>query len=186
MRSIAPAIRMPRHDAGLDDDGLLLRRAAGGDDGAFEAFHDRHADALLRYCQHVLGSRHEAEDAVQQSFFNAYRHIAAGNLPLKPRAWLYAIARNQSLSIIRSRREQPAELAEASTFALTEEVERRADLRELVREVNRLPEEQRPAIVLSEPGVLPQAEIAEVIGREPEQVKSLVYQARSTLMARRT
>jgi RNA polymerase sigma factor (sigma-70 family) len=186
MPAIAPAIRLPRQRARLDEDGVLLRRAANGDDGAFEAFHDRHANALLHYCQHVLGSRHEAEDAVQQSFFNAYRHIAAGNLPLKPRAWIYAIARNQSLSIIRSRHEQPAELAEASTLVLSEEVERRADLRELVRDVNRLPEEQRSAIVLFELGGLSQAEIAEVIGREPEQVKSLVYQARSTLMARRT
>src|SRR4051794_40229816 len=186
MRSIAPAIRLPRHDAALDEDGLLLRRAADGDDAAFEAFHDRHADALLRYCQHVLGSRHEAEDAVQQSFFNAYRRIAAGHFPDKPRAWLYAIARNQSLSIVRARRERPAEAPDRPTAALSEEVERRADLRELISDVNRLPEDQRSAIVLFELADLPQAEIADVIGREPEQVKSLVYQARSTLMARRT
>ena len=184
MPATAP-IRLARRRAALDEDGVLLRRAANGDDGAFEAFHDRHVDALLRYCQHLLGSRHEAEDAVQQSFFNAYRHLAAGKLPDKPKAWLYAIARNRSLSIIRSRREQPAELAEVSTLPLTDEVERRADLRELVREINLLPEDQRSAIVLFELAGLAQADIAEVIGRDPEQVKSLVYQARTTLMARR-
>jgi RNA polymerase sigma factor (sigma-70 family) len=169
-----------------DDDTLLLRRAADGDDSAFEGFHDRHVDALIRYCHHLLGSRHDAEDAVQQSFFSAYREIAAGRLPEKPKAWLYAIARNRSLSTLRSRREHPAELADPPTLPLSDEVERRADLRQLVRDVNRLPEDQRSAIVLFELADLPQADIAQVIGREPEQVKSLVYQARATLMARRS
>src|SRR3954454_8564173 len=163
MPVIGPAIRLPRRGAALDEDGLLLRRAANGDDGAFELFHDRHSDALLRYCQHLLGSRQEAEDAVQQSFFNAYSHIAAGKFPQNPRAWMYAIARNQSLSIIRARREQPSEFVEPSTAGLTEEVERRADLRDLVKDVNRLPEDQRSAIVLFELAGLAQAEIGEVI-----------------------
>ena len=186
MPPIATAVRLPRLRAPIDEDGLLLRRAADGDDSAFEAFHERHADALIRYCHHLLGSRHDAEDAVQQSFFSAYREIAAGRLPEKPKAWLYAIARNRSLSTLRSRREHPAELREPPTLPLTEEVERRADLRDLVRDIDRLPEDQRSAIVLFELADLPQADIATVIGREPEQVKSLVYQARTTLMARRT
>ena len=182
----APTRRFARRRAALDEDGHLLHRAAEGDDSAFEEFHDRHVDPLLHYCQHLLGSRHEAEDAVQQTFFNAYREITAGRLPSKPKAWLYAIARNRSLSVMRMRREQPSELVEATAaLTLTEEVERRADLRELVHDLNRLPEDQRSAIVLFELADLPQADIADVIGREPEQVKSLVYQARSTLMARR-
>src|SRR4051812_28247327 len=101
-----------RFRRGLDSDGVLLRRAANGDDEAFETFYHQHADALLGYCQHLLGSRQEAEDAVQQSFFSAYREVTAGNLPDKPKAWLYAIARNRSLSTIRARREQAAELSD--------------------------------------------------------------------------
>src|SRR3954471_16730550 len=178
-----PARRFGR---GPDADAALVGNAAAGDDHAFEAFYHRHADGLLGYCRHLLGSRHEAEDAVQQTFFSAYREIAGGRLPDKPKPWLYAIARNRSMSTIRARREQPSDLVERESPELTEVVGGRADLRQLVLDLHRLPEDQRSAIVLFELAGLAQADIGEVLGREPDQVRALVYQARSTLMAGRT
>ena len=69
----------------------------------------------------------------------------------------------------------------AATAGLSEEVERRDDLRALLGDIGRLPEEQRAALVLTEVGDLEQAEVAEVIGCPRKKVGALVYQARSTL-----
>jgi RNA polymerase sigma factor (sigma-70 family) len=166
-------------------DQRLLSRVAGGDDDAFDVFYRRHADKLLAFCHHMLGSRHEAEDAVQQSFFDAYRQVSRGVVPAHPKAWLYTIARNRSVTIMRSRREQPGEVELPSNAGVSEEAEQRAELQELVSDLHRLPEAQRSALVMFELGDLRQSDIAEVLGRDTEDVKSLVYQARNRLSARR-
>jgi hypothetical protein len=98
--------------------------------------------------------------------------------------WLFTIARNRCLSMLRARRETPAELAEPSTAGLHDEVARREDLRQLVADVGRLPEEQRTALVLSEVGDLSHAEIAQVLDCEVASVKGLVFRARSALVER--
>ena len=129
--------------------------------------------------------REEAEDAVQQTFTSAYTDLQSTSRDIRLKAWLYTIARNRCLSILRARREQPAELDEQATAGLSEEVQQRADLRELLADLRDLPDEQREALVLFELGDLSQAEIAGVIGVEPMKVKALVFQARSALIENR-
>ena len=68
---------------------------------------------------------------------------------------------------------------------LAEDVERRAELRELVTDLSRLPGDQRGALVLAELGDFSHPEIAQVIGCSPAKVKALVFQARTTLVADR-
>ena len=74
----------------------------------------------------------------------------------------------------------------AATEGLAAEVDRRADLRMLVRDVQRLPPDQRAALVLFEVGDHSHKEIAAVLGVRREKVKALVFQARETLMGWRT
>ena len=74
---------------------------------------------------------------------------------------------------------------EPSFDGLAEDVGRRADLRELVQDLARLPEDQREALVLFELGGSSQTEIARVLACPPAKVKALVFQARSTLIAER-
>lgn len=159
----------------------------GGDDAAFEVLYERYVVGILTFCRHMLGSQEEAEDATQQAFLSAHRDMLRDGRELNFKPWLYTIARNRCLSILRSRREQAAELSEAdvSTAGLQEEVEQRGELRQLVADVQRLPDEQRAALVLSEVGDLSHAEVAQVIGHEPGAVKGLVFRARSALIERR-
>jgi RNA polymerase sigma factor (sigma-70 family) len=171
--------------AGFGDERLVaqLRR---GNDTAFEVLYDRHHAGVLSYCRHMLGSRDEAEDALQQAFVSAHADIVASDKPIRFKAWIYAIARNRCLSILRARREQPSDdLDRVSMGGLSDEVQNRAELRELLTDMRELPDDQRSALILSELGDLSHAEVAEVIECEVAKVKSLVFQARSGLMERR-
>ena len=104
---------------------------------------------------------------------------------LKP--WLYTVARNRCLSVTRARREEIAlEESAPATEGLAAEVDRRADLRMLVRDVQRLPPDQRAALVLFEVGDHSHQDIAAVLGVRREKVKALVFQAREALMGWRT
>jgi RNA polymerase sigma factor (sigma-70 family) len=186
-----PTILRPRYGgprlavAGADSE--LLARVRSGDDSAFEALYDAYHRRLLAFCQHMLGSREEAEDALQHTFLAAYRSLRAGCEVLELKPWLYTIARNRCLSVMRARREE-VELDEGAPVieGLAAEVDRRADLRMLVRDVQRLPPDQRAALVLFEVGDHSHKEIAAVLGVRREKVKALVFQAREALMGWRT
>jgi RNA polymerase sigma factor (sigma-70 family) len=158
----------------------LVRR---GHDAAFEALVSRYESRLLGFCRHMLGSREEAEDAVQQTFVSAYRDLTASAKPIRLKPWLYTIARNRCLSILRSRHQEAAELADIPTAGPSDAVLERDEVRRLLEDVRRLPDDQRAALVLSELGDLSHSEVAQVVGCEAVQVKSLVFQARSSLIA---
>jgi RNA polymerase sigma factor (sigma-70 family) len=167
------------------DDRLVAAVRAGRSD-AFEAVFDRYHRQLLSFCRHMLGSREEAEDAVQQTFMAAYNALTRSDKPIQLRPWLYTIARNHCLSLLRARREHASiEDVEPAIEGLGPEVARREDLRELLRDLARLPVDQRSALLLSELGALSHDEIAGVVGCPKGKVKALVFQARSSLVAGR-
>ena len=173
--------RSPRLLAAFGDERLVeqLRR---GNAAAFETVYDRHHRGILSFCRQMLGSREEAEDAVQHTFAAAHQSLLSGDREVRLKPWLYTIARNRCLSVLRSRREEVAVPDDVPTGGLSEEVERRADLRELLVDMAGLPERQRAALVLSELGDLAHSDVADVLGCEPSQVKSLVFQARTSLI----
>jgi len=172
---------------GRQDDERLAALVGQGDAAAFETLYDRHHAALLAFCRHMLGNREDGEDALQQAFLRAHRALAEGRAPDTVGPWLFAIARNRCLTMLATRRDAavPAEGVEPSFDGLAEDVERRAELRELVTDLSRLPGDQRGALVLAELGDFSHPEIAQVIGCSPAKVKALVFQARTTLVADR-
>ncbi len=168
------------------DDATLVLRMRAGDERSFETIFKRHQTSLLSYCRHVLGDQEEAEDALQQAFIRAHRALLGDSPPRELRPWLYAIARNCCLSAIAARRPTTEPRDDApSLVGLTDEVHQREDLRDLVSDIARLPEEQRSALLLSELEDLSHSAIAAIVGCPVSKVKALVYQARSTLIAER-
>jgi RNA polymerase sigma factor (sigma-70 family) len=157
-----------------------------GDERAFEAIFKRHHAPLLSYARHMLANQDEAEDALQHAFIKAYRALLGGTVPRELRPWLYAIVRNCCLSAIAARR-HPVELDEhtANLAGLSEVVHEREDLRELLADIGRLPEDQRSALLLAELDDLSHQSIATIVGCPVTKVKALIYQARSTLIADR-
>jgi RNA polymerase sigma factor (sigma-70 family) len=183
----AAGLSLPRSRRllGALGDDRLVEQVRRGNDAAFEAIFDRYHRGILAFCRHMLSSPEEAEDAVQHSFIQAYDSMRRGDRELKLKAWLYTIARNRCLSMLRARREQAAELHDLPTAGLAEEVQQRSDLRDLLGDIRELPDDQRAALVLSEVGDLSHPEIATVVGCEPSKVKSLVFQARTSLIETR-
>jgi RNA polymerase sigma factor (sigma-70 family) len=169
----------------LAGDDRLVAQIRRGNDAAFEVVFERHGPAILGFCRHMLGSPEEAEDAVQHTFAAAYRDLQRDEREIALKPWLFTIARNRCLSIIRARREVPGEQPEVATAGLAEQVERRSELRELLADMRDLPDEQRAALLLAEVGDLAHTEIASVLGCEVARVKALVFRARSGLIARR-
>jgi RNA polymerase sigma factor (sigma-70 family) len=185
---VEPPQRRHRLPAGLlrlSSDERLVELMRGGSEAAFEALFVRHHRGVLSFCRHMLGSVEEAEDAVQHTFLAAFRDLRDSRKEVALRPWLYAIARNRCLTVLRSRRERVDELAEPSTELLAAEVERRHDLRALLGDLAELPDDQRAALVLAELGDLSHDEIGEALGCRREKVKALVFQARSSLIASR-
>jgi RNA polymerase sigma factor (sigma-70 family) len=183
--SRAPFLHRAR--LGRFGDDRLAALAAGGDERAFEELYERHHRALLGFCRHLVGSREEGEDALQQTFLRVHRSLLAHGAPDEVRPWLFAIARNRCRTLLAARRPDAAgeDRAEPATDGLGAEVQGRADLRAVLTDVGRLPDDQRAALVLSELADLSHAEIGAVIGVPTEKVKALVYQARSRLIAER-
>ena len=136
----------------------------------------------------MLGNAADAEDAVQHTFIAAHSDILRHEKrDLHVKAWLYTIARNRCLSMLRARREQPTgDRVEVAADNLLHDIQHRDDIRALLGDIAKLPEEQREALVLAEVGDLSHSDISDVLGCEVSKVKSLVFQARTALIDRRT
>jgi RNA polymerase sigma factor (sigma-70 family) len=149
------------------------------------ALYEQYANQIFRYCLHQLGSREEAEDAVQSTFLNAFRGIKRGVVPELESAWLFKIAHNVCLSRRRTtwrrgRVESPTD------FDVVEELapapSRRADeLIGLQDVLEQLPENQRRAILLREWQGLSYREIAEELELSQAAVETLIFRARRAL-----
>lgn len=169
------------HRAASDE--RLLERLRAGDDTAFEALYDRYHRGILAFCRHMLADHGEGEDALQQTFVSALPALRKEGREVHVRAFLYAIARNRCLSIIRARRESVSiDDVQVATAGLPASVEVRADLRELLADLQRLPDDQRAALLLAEVGDLSHDDVAEVLGVRRDKVKAIVFQGRENLM----
>jgi RNA polymerase sigma factor (sigma-70 family) len=152
---------------------------------ATRALYERYANQIYRYCLHQLGSREEAEDAVQSTFLNAFRGIKRGIVPELESAWLFKIAHNVCLSRRRSswRRgkvESPAdfEVVEELTPAPSRRADELIGLQDVLEE---MPETQRRAILLREWQGLSYREIGEELELSQAAVETLIFRARRAL-----
>ena len=88
----------------FSDESLALR-AIEGDEGAFAAIFDRHRQSLYRYCLALLGNSQDAQDALQNTMIKVLRAMPESEQRIALKPWLYRIAHNESIDLLRHRRE---------------------------------------------------------------------------------
>src|SRR3954469_10254270 len=112
--------RLPVAGRRMLGDDRLARRAAAGDDQAFAVLYQRHHQALYRYCRAILGNSEDAADALQNTMMAAVRALPGEQRQIQVKPWLFRIAHNESVSVMR-RRPPSADLEEAVNIAATPE-----------------------------------------------------------------
>ena len=85
---------------GIDEE--LLAQARAGDEDAFRRLTEPHLRELQVHCYRMLGSFHDAEDALQDSLLAAWRGLDSFQGRASLRTWLYTIATNRCLNVRRS------------------------------------------------------------------------------------
>src|SRR5918997_6742366 len=170
----------------LRSDEQLVALFRAGDEAAFSVIHDRYRQRLFVYSRQMLGGSHQdAEDALQDVFLRAYSALRVSDNPVSLRAWLYRVAHNRCIDHLRKPAPPAIDLFETSRRPLhdpTVEAERRDDLRRLIEDVRRLPEQQRSALLMREMDGLSYAELSEALGVSLQAVKSLLVRARIGLV----
>jgi RNA polymerase sigma factor (sigma-70 family) len=184
--SEAAAPRGMRSGAGtarLLTDDRLARRATGGDRRAFSAIYRRYHQSLYRFCLAIVGNSQDAEDALQNTMVKVLRALPGEERRIELKPWLYRIAHNESIELLRRRRgteQLDPELAVGGS-GLAEEAELRERLRRLISDLDQLPERQRGALVMRELAGLDFAEIGAALGTSPAVARQTLYEARLSL-----
>lgn len=166
---------------------LVERSRVAPQAAATQGLYERHAAKLQSYCLHQLGSREEAEDAVQTTFMNAFRALGRGIVPEAESAWLFKIAENVCLSRRRSSWRR-GRIESPSDFEIIEEVipgpsRQNDELIGIEDALASMPEQQRRAILLREWQGLSYREIAEELEVTQSAVETLIFRARRSLAA---
>ena len=185
LRTHAVGLRGPTPLLRLQSDERLIVLVRRGNHAAFEMLVSRYQSRLLAFCRHMLGSREDAEDVLQEVFAASFNAILSDDRPINVRPWLYRIARNRSLNHLR--RVQPigvdsmdVHLSEGGATT-ADKVHKREDFRLLVGDVQELPETQKTALLLREIDALSYEQIAEAMETTIPSVKSLLVRARVSL-----
>jgi RNA polymerase sigma factor (sigma-70 family) len=154
-------------------------------DLAVQELHAEYRQKIYSFALSMLRSREDAEDATQTTFMNAYNTLVAGQLPRQEASWLFRIARNVCLNRIRTSQRKPAQTIEgievAASRGIEDQVEQRLHARALRSALDRLPDQQRKAIVMRELQGASYLEIADALATTQGAVESLIFRARRQL-----
>jgi RNA polymerase sigma factor (sigma-70 family) len=181
-RGSAPIVA-PRR---FDTDDRLVAAVRAGSDPAFRMIYERHHAAVRGLCRKMLVSAEDSDDSVQHTFAAAYASMMRTPNPIVLRPWLLTIARHRCLTVIASRsRSNAYALHESVSPAFTPDLDVGEDLRAVLDDIARLPDDQRAALVLRELGGATYEEIAVILQAPAARGRTLVFQARSWLRSSR-
>ena len=180
-----------------DPDVRLMIQVRTDVTGAFETLVERYQNRLVGILFHLVGNREEAEDLCQEVFLRIYKARKGYRARAKFSTWLFTIANNLALNHLRNKGRNPsvpigsgtnsqavASIAHqlAGREGTPSAQMRQTELADLVREALAvLNEDQKLAVLLNKFEEMSYAEIADVMGRSPAAIKSLLARARNQL-----
>jgi RNA polymerase sigma-70 factor (ECF subfamily) len=180
------------------DDADLVRRIAARDQAAFETMMRRHNGSLFRVARTILRDDAEAEDALQDAYLDAYRHMAEFRGGAKLLTWLTRIVINHSLMRLRKQRRErvvvpfgwagagepdqaEADVADTRTESPSSTALRAELRRALERRIDELPVAFRTVFVMREVEELTVDEVADLLAIPPATVRTRLFRARALL-----
>ncbi len=175
----------------MDTDQLNLKRAARGDERAFEELIRPYTDVTYRLCLRMMGNEQDAADMAQEALVRAWRSLSTYKGQSRFSTWLYRVTSNVCLDELRKRRNDHSESIQEMRKSGFEPVdpqetpEKALDRQELRRTLESaiasLGPEQRAALVLRDVQGLPYEQIAEILGLNLNTVKSRISRSRAAL-----
>jgi RNA polymerase sigma-70 factor (ECF subfamily) len=182
-----------------EDDLELVGHLKARNERAFETMVHRYTNQMLATARRLLGSEHDAQDAVQQAFISVFRAIPDFNAEAKLSTWLHKIVLNAALAQLRSRRRRGRETRVEDLHPEFEGVNRWTaggswssyesndaiigrETRRMVRTcIDQLPESYRSVLLLRDIDELDTAEVAERLAISPNATKIRLHRARQAL-----
>ncbi len=167
----------------LLSDERLVKLASRGSARAFATLYERHHQAIYRYCRSIVRNDHDAQDALQSAMTRAYAALCARERDLAVRPWLFRIAHNEAISILRrrGREEELVDVHESLDSGVEQAVAERERLSTLLADLQALPERQRAALLMRELSGLSIQEIAGALSVSTGAAKQTLFEARSSL-----
>ena len=181
-----------------DPDIRLMLRVRDDDAEAFAELVERYQQRIVGIMNHLLGNTDEAEDLAQEVFLRVYRNRHKYSPSAKFSTWLFTIANNLALNVLRGRQRKPTvplpaqesgPLGPRPAEQIVPDREltparglRQRELQTVIRAaLEELNERQRMAVVLNKFEEMSYGEIAEIMGLTTKAVKSLLSRARGKL-----
>lgn len=170
------------------DEALYIARARAGDEAAFAVLYDHYERPIYNFVYKMMGNADDAADVTQDCFLKAYVALPKTSADLNLQAWLYRIAANTCLDILRRRKRirwlpwdifSAGGLPEPSTEDGPERSYSEKETREVVlRVLGQMSPRYRTCLVLREYEGFSCAEIAEIVGSSRSAVKSMLFRGR--------
>lgn len=171
----------------------LMVKIGNGDHAAFRSLVERHQNSLVGTITKMLGNESDSEDIAQQVFIRIWKHAKRYKPDNKFTTYLYTIARNlvynESRRRARKRTASTDQLSDDHHLQFPDDANHEPDNNLLESElrtaidnaIQKLPENQRLAVVLRRYENVPYEEIAVILKTSVPSVKSLLFRARTTL-----
>ncbi|WIW45249.1 RNA polymerase sigma factor [Bradyrhizobium sp. 62B] len=182
---LAPDSAPVADDVVYDEDSELLDKLATGDEAAFRMLVERHIDRAYAIALRIVGNAADAEDVVQDTMLKVWSHRGRWQHGrAKFSTWLYRVISNRCIDLRRKPRnenvETVPEVADGQPGAV--EIIARNELNDMLElAMQRLPEQQRIAVIFSYHENMSNGEIAQVMDTTVAAVESLLKRGRQQL-----
>ncbi len=175
----------------MQQDGLLLRRAQNGDAQAFDELMSPHEKRIYALCLRMSGNREDALDCAQEAMLRVWRALHTYRKQASFSTWMYRIATNTCLDMLRKKKTRPSVSLDALTdmgFSPTDPVgdpvtqaESSARKRTLAEGIGLLPPDMRAALILRDVQGFSYEEVAAILDTPLGTIKSRINRAREKL-----
>lgn len=162
---------------------------------SFSDLYEAYQHMVYNLCLHYLQNRQDAEEAAQDIFVKIHQKLPGFKEKSSPKTWVYRIAIYHCLDVLKARKRQKRFAIFKTLFSSDTEtpapltsfdhpgvqLEDREALEQLFRDIDRLPAQQKTALILRHLDELPQRDIAAIMGLSEKAVEALLHRARQQL-----